>query len=84
LSTDEVFRRIMDVNFFGPIKLSKLVLNYIIDKNTKNPDNIRLHQYAIANIGSVSSLISAPYRSACKQIKSHLFYFHINYTLILI
>lgn len=68
LTTDEVFHKVMDVNFFGPIKLSRLILNYMIDKNNINVDKKFSHKYAIANIGSVSSLISAPYRSACRYI----------------
>lgn len=66
VTTDKVFHKIMDVNFYGPIKLSRLILNYMIKENNKNIDNINKHKFAIINIGSVLSLISAPYKSACK------------------
>lgn len=54
----------MDVNYFGAVRLSNIVVNQMIKENKKklNPQN----QYSIVNVGSVQSLLAIPYRSACK------------------
>jgi dehydrogenase/reductase SDR family protein 7B len=63
--TDKVFDKIMNVNFFGAVRLTNLVVNQMIKDNEKNsPDSTARGKYSIVNIGSVQSYVGIPYRSA--------------------
>ena len=53
----------MDVNYFGAVRLTNLVVNSLIKEN--NSGNPR-RNYTIVNIGSIQSYLGLPYRSACK------------------
>ncbi len=72
ISSDETFRKIMDVNFFGLFRLTNLILNNMIEENKKS--NSKRSIYSIVNIGSVQSYIGIPYRSACKIDKETILY----------
>lgn len=63
----DVYKRLMDVNYYGPIKLTNFIIDYIINNNYQL-DN----KYSIVNIGSVQSLLSIPYRSAYSASKHAL------------
>lgn len=66
-STDsEVFEKIINVNFLGIVRLTNLVLSYMIKDNDKNTKlNLPKRNFSIVNIGSVQSYLGIPYRSAC-------------------
>lgn len=72
-TSDDVFRKVMDVNFFGAVRLSNIVVNQMIKENQKkvNPQN----KYSIVNVGSVQSLLVIPYRSAYAASKFALLAF---------
>lgn len=65
-STDsEVFEKIINVNFLGIVRLTNLVLSYMIKDNDKNTKlNLPKRNFSIVNIGSVQSYLGIPYRSA--------------------
>ena len=71
----------MDVNFFGAVRLSNIVVSQMIKENQKkvNPQN----QYSIVNVGSVQSLLAIPYRSACKKSLTFFYFIAFNLSLIL-
>jgi short-subunit dehydrogenase len=59
----------MEVNYFGLVRLTNEIVKNMIDeskkhKTSKNSNN--QHHKSIVMIGSVQSLLSVPYRSACK------------------
>lgn len=61
-TSDEVFQKIMDINFFGAVRLTNLIVNNMIKNNEKSSNSRR--RYSIVNIGSVQSYLGLPYRSA--------------------
>ena len=68
LTKDATFRQIMEVNFFGAIRLTNLVLEHMIAENARSDAAARpRRQCTIVNVGSVQSYIAIPYRSACKH-----------------
>ncbi len=69
-TSDKVFEQIMNVNFFGAVRLTNLLVNQMIEDNQKNSiQNLPRRDYSIVNIGSVQSYLGIPYRSACKHLK---------------
>jgi short-subunit dehydrogenase len=64
----------MQVNFFGVIRLTNLVLSYMLKDNAKNvAQKIRRRNYSIVNVGSVQSYLAIPYRGPCKKMFKHNF-----------
>lgn len=59
----------MDVNFFGVIRLTNLIVAKMVEENEKNKS--RRRDYSIVNVGSVQSYLGIPYRSACNNL-NHL------------
>jgi hypothetical protein len=58
----------MDVNYFGAVRLTNFLVKYMMQENEKLKTNpVYRPEYFIVNIGSVQSLLSIPYRSACKS-----------------
>jgi short-subunit dehydrogenase len=65
-ATDEVYQQILEVNFFGPVRLTNMVVNHMIEDNKENDRlNRSRRAYSIVNIGSVQSYIGTPYRGPC-------------------
>jgi short-subunit dehydrogenase len=61
----------MEINFYGAVKLTNLVVKTMIDENRKKPTN-RSKQYSIVNVGSVQSYLGMPYRSVCEFTSTEL------------
>lgn len=61
--TDQIFDKIMNVNFFGAVRLTNLVVKQMIKENAKTSSPTK-RNYSIVNIGSVQSYVGIPYRSA--------------------
>ena len=69
----------MQVNFFGVIRLTNLVLSYMLKDNAKNvAQKIRRRNYSIVNVGSVQSYLAIPYRGPCKKYLNMIFSFIIK------
>jgi NAD(P)-dependent dehydrogenase (short-subunit alcohol dehydrogenase family) len=68
-TSDEVFKKIMEVNYFGLVRLTNEIVKYMIEdtKKCKNSSNKHTPQQSIVMVGSVQSLLSVPYRSACNN-----------------
>ena len=59
----------MDVNFYGVVRLTNLVLSYMIEDNLqKDSAKLKRKNYSIVNIGSVQSYLGIPYRGPCISI----------------
>lgn len=58
----------MDVNYFGVIRLTNQVVKYMIEENTKCLKNFHKYDFSVVMVGSVQSLLSIPYRSACMSV----------------
>ena len=71
-TSDEVFKKIMEVNYFGLIRLTNEMVKHMIDETKKGCNSKAKPQQSIVMIGSVQSLLSIPYRSACK-LKSFVY-----------
>ena len=70
--SDESLEKIMQVNFFGVVRLTNLVLSYMLKDNSKNvTQKIRRRNYSIVNVGSVQSYLAIPYRGPCKKKLTH-------------
>jgi dehydrogenase/reductase SDR family protein 7B len=55
----------MEVNFFGVVRLTNLILSYMIKDNNRNSNlKLKKRSYSIVNIGSVQSYLGIPYRAA--------------------
>ena len=59
----------MQVNFFGVVRLTNLVLDYMLKDSKKR-------NYSIVNVGSVQSYLGIPFRGPCKlnyffKVESH-------------
>lgn len=69
-TSDEVFKKIMEVNYFGLIRLTNEVIKHMISETNKCKKSKLNHtpKHSIVMVGSVQSLLSVPYRSACKRI----------------
>ncbi len=66
-TSDKVFEQIMNVNFFGAVRLTNLLVNQMVKDNETNTSlKLPRRNYSIVNIGSVQSYLGIPYRSACK------------------
>ena len=64
----------MDVNFYGVVRLTNLVLSYMIEDNLqKDSAKLKRKNYSIVNIGSVQSYLGIPYRGPCTS------FFKINF-----
>lgn len=58
----------MNVNFFGPVRLTNFIVNHMIEDNQKKTSvRQRKRHFSIVNIGSVQSYLGLPYRSICKN-----------------
>ena len=63
---DEVFQKIMDVNFFGPFRLTNILLKHIFEDNyQRDRAKLERNKYSIVNVGSVQSYLAIPHRAAC-------------------
>ena len=67
-TSDEVFKKIMEVNYFGLVRLTNEIVKYMIEDTKKCKKSTVKHtpQQSVVMVGSVQSLLSVPYRSACK------------------
>ncbi len=65
-TSDKVFQKIMDINFFGIVRLTNLLVTSVVNENQQVPKKER-QICSIVNIGSVQSYLATPYRSACKH-----------------
>lgn len=64
----------MDVNFYGVVRLTNLVLSYMIEDNLqKDSAKLKRKNYSIVNIGSVQSYLGIPYRGPCISFFLRLF-----------
>jgi short-subunit dehydrogenase len=61
----------MEVNYFGLIRLTNEIVKNMIDESKKHKNSNTRPQQSIVMIGSVQSLLSVPYRSACKFSTSY-------------
>ena len=66
--SDEALEKIMQVNFFGVIRLTNLVLSYMLKDDAKSASQkSRRRNYSIVNVGSVQSYLGLPYRGPCME-----------------
>lgn len=64
-TSDEVYGKIMNVNFFGAVRLTNSIVNHMIkDNDVKSGLKEMKRNYSIVNIGSVQSYLGTPFRSA--------------------
>jgi NAD(P)-dependent dehydrogenase (short-subunit alcohol dehydrogenase family) len=63
----------MDINFFGAVRLTNLVVNRMIEENIENArSKTKKRAYTIVNVGSIQSFLGQPFRGPCKK-KSYNF-----------
>ena len=55
----------MEVNYFGLIRLTNEIVKHMIDETKKCKTSNYVPEFSIVMVGSVQSLLSVPYRSAC-------------------
>ncbi|CAF0803652.1 unnamed protein product [Brachionus calyciflorus] len=61
---DEVYEKIMNINYYGAVRLTNYFVNKMIqDNNERSKAEQKRRQYSIVNIGSVQSYLGLPYRS---------------------
>jgi dehydrogenase/reductase SDR family protein 7B len=66
-STESALERVMNVNFFGAVRLTNLIVSQMVKKT-----NNSVPRRAIVNIGSIQSYLATPYRSAYTASKHAL------------
>ena len=73
----------MDVNFYGVVRLTNLVLSYMIEDNLqKDSAKLKRKNYSIVNIGSVQSYLGIPYRGPCKSFfKINFVWFYVYFSV---
>lgn len=70
---EETLEKIMNTNFFGAVRLTRLIVQHMIDEDEKNKQaKLRRRNYSIVNVGSVQSYLAIPYRSAYTASKHAL------------
>jgi dehydrogenase/reductase SDR family protein 7B len=62
----------MEVNYFGVIRLTNLIVKQMIEDNRMCRNTSHRPEFAIVNIGSVQSILAIPYRSAYAASKHAL------------
>jgi short-subunit dehydrogenase len=58
----------MDINFFGAVRLTNLVVNKMIEENTDSlRSKMKKRAFTIVNVGSLQSFLGQPFRGPCKS-----------------
>ncbi len=66
-ATDEVYQKIMEINFFGAVRMTNLVVSKMIEENIENArTKTKKRTFTIVNVGSLQSFLGQPYRGPCK------------------
>ena len=66
----------MDVNFFGPVRLTNILLAHMFEDNLRcDKAKLKRKDYSIVNVGSVQSYLAIPHRAACNLLFFKLIYF---------
>ena len=63
---EELMRRMMEVNLWGPVRLMQIMIKLIMRDNQER-DKLSRNEYSIVNIGSLQSYFALPHRAACKS-----------------